>query len=108
METWRGRSPRLRAGRKPPLQQIEDSLLGRPLFERKHLEVEYDRKPQEAHLYDIVLNISLLDLDSAVEVICFMLQQKVKLLSVKTDELGPSVGLSPYPGQPVDFRPTER
>jgi cytidylate kinase len=74
----------------------------------RHLEVEYDRKPQDAQLYDIVLNISLLDLDSAVEVICFMLQQKVKLLSVKTDELGPSVGLSPYPGQPVDFRPTER
>src|SRR5438132_4859745 len=50
----------------------------------RHLEVEYDRKPQDAQLYDIVLNISLLDLDSAVEVICFMLQQKVKLLSVKT------------------------
>jgi len=74
----------------------------------RHLEIEYDRKPQDAQLYDIVLNISLLDLDSAVEVICSTLQQKAKLLSAKTDELGPSVGLSPYPGQPADFRPTER
>lgn len=74
----------------------------------RYLELEYDRKPQDAHLYDITLNISLLDLDSAVEVICSTLQQKAKLLSVQPDELGPAVGLSRYPGQPGDFRPAEQ
>ena len=72
---------------------------------RKYLETEYHRKPEDAHLYDIVLNTSFLDLDSAVEVICLTLQQKAKRLSAKTGELGPAVGLPRYPAQPEDFHP---
>jgi cytidylate kinase len=71
----------------------------------RHLETAYHRKPADAHLYDIVLNTSYLDLDSAVEIISLTLQQKAKQLSVKTGELGPAVGLSRYPDQPEDFRP---
>ena len=67
--------------------------------------MEYHQKLEDAHLYDIVLNTSLLDLESAVEVICFTLQQKAKGLATKTGELGPAIGLSQYPGQPQDFRP---
>ncbi len=45
---------------------------------RRYLENAYHQKPEDAHLYDIVLNTSLLDLESAVEVICFTLQQKAE------------------------------
>lgn len=72
---------------------------------KKHLETAYHRNPADAHLYDIVLNTSFLDLDSAVEIISLTLQQKARQLSVKTGDLGPAVGLSRYPDQPEDFRP---
>ena len=71
----------------------------------RHLQVEYHQKPEDAHLYDLVLNTSLLDLESAVEIICFTLQQKAKGLAKKTGELGPAKGVSRYPDQPGDFRP---
>ncbi len=62
-----------------------------------YLEREYHHKPDEAHLYDLVLNTSLLDLESAVDIICFTLQQKARGLATKTGELGPATGLSRYP-----------
>jgi cytidylate kinase len=74
----------------------------------RYLQMEYHQKMEDAHLYDLVLNTSLLDLESAVEVICFTLHQKAKGLSTKTGELGPAAGLSQYPGQPQDFRPLVR
>src|SRR5258708_39563022 len=48
------------------------------LSRAKYLQMEYHQKPEDMHLYDIVLNTSLLDLESAVEVICLTLQQKAK------------------------------
>lgn len=74
----------------------------------RYLEREYHCRPDDAHLYDIVLNTSSLDLESAVEVICLALQQKASWLSTRTDETGPAKGLSHYPGQPKDLRPTLR
>ena len=71
----------------------------------RYFETEYRRKPDDAHLYDIVLNTSVLDLESTVDFICLALQQKAKLLSVQTGELGPATGMPRYPGQPEDFRP---
>jgi len=71
----------------------------------RHLEMEYHQKLEDARLYDLVLNTSLLDLESAVEVICFTLQQKAKGLATKTGDLGPARGVSRYPNQPGDFRP---
>jgi CMP/dCMP kinase len=68
-----------------------------------YLEREYHHKPDEAQLYDLVLNTSMLDLESAVDIICFTLQQKAKGLAKTTDELGPATGLSRYPAPPADF-----
>jgi len=68
-----------------------------------YLEREYHQHPDEAQLYDLVLNTSLLDLESAVDIICFTLQQKARGLTTKTGELGPATGLSRYPGQAEDF-----
>ena len=59
----------------------------------RHLQREYHQKLEDGHLYDLVVNTSLLDLESAVEIICFTLQQKVKRLSAKTHE----PGLPQYP-----------
>src|SRR3989442_4579374 len=73
-----------------------------------YLEREYQHHLDDAHLYDLVLNTSLLDLESAVDIICFTLQQKAKGLATKTSELGPAIGVSQYPGQPEDFRPPAR
>ena len=70
----------------------------------RHLEMEYHQKLEDAHLYDLVLSTSLLDLESAVEVICFTLQQKAKGLATKTGEIGPARGASRYPDHPGDFR----
>ncbi len=73
----------------------------------KYLETEYHRKPDEAHLYDIVLNMSFLDATSAVNVICLTLHHKARRLGTQTGELAPATGLSRYPGQPQDFLPPE-
>jgi len=73
-----------------------------------YLEREYHHHPDDAHLYDLVLNTSLLDLESAVDIICFTLEQKAKGLTKTTGELGPATGLARYPAQPEDFRPPAR
>jgi CMP/dCMP kinase len=71
----------------------------------RYLEAEYHRKPDDAHLYDIVLNTTVLGLESAVDIICLALQERAKRLSIQTGELGPAAGMPRYPGQPEDFRP---
>ncbi|HEX6552471.1 MAG TPA: cytidylate kinase-like family protein [Ktedonobacteraceae bacterium] len=63
----------------------------------RYLEREYHHEPDEAHLYDLVLNMSLLDLESAVDIICLSLQEKATGLAKTTGELGPTTGLSRYP-----------
>jgi cytidylate kinase len=75
---------------------------------RKYLENEYHQKPEDAHLYDLVLNTSVLDLESAVEVIWFTLEQKAGGLPRSTGDLGPAAGMTSYPGQPEDFRQLAR
>jgi len=71
----------------------------------RYLQEQYRFHPQDAHLYDLVINTGVLDLDSAVDLICVALQHKAQRLPVTTGELGPVKGLPPYPGQPGDIRP---
>jgi cytidylate kinase len=73
----------------------------------RYLETFYHRRPSDPHLYDLVLNTGILDLDSAVDVISIVLERKARRLSVPVQELGPGVGLPRYPGQPEDFRPAQ-
>jgi cytidylate kinase len=81
-----------------------ESRIRRKDHERaSYLEREFHRHPDDAHLYDLVLNTSLLDLESVVDIICFALQQKARGLAKKTSELGPATGLARYPAQPQDF-----
>ena len=86
-----------------------ESRIHRKDHERaSYLEREYHRHPDDAQLYDLVLNTSLLDLESAVDIICFTLQQKAKGLAKTTGELGPATGLARYPAPPEDFHPPTR
>ncbi len=71
----------------------------------KYLQAEYHQHPDDPCLYDLVLNTSLLTLDTAVDVICALLQEKARLLAVPPEQLGPAVGTSRYPHQPEDFHP---
>lgn len=71
----------------------------------RYIEAEYHRKSHDAHLYDIVLNTTVLDLESAVDIICLALERKARLLTVQASELGPAAGMPRYPGRPEDFRP---
>jgi cytidylate kinase len=73
----------------------------------RYLETFYHRHPSDPHLYDLVLNTGILDLESAVEVIALVLERKAMRLSLPTWEHGPAVGLPGYPGQPEDFRPPQ-
>lgn len=71
----------------------------------RYLQTFYKRDPRDPHLYDLVLNTGVLDLDSVVDVIMLALERKARRLSLPEQELGPAAGLAPYPGQPEDFRP---
>jgi len=71
----------------------------------RYLETFYHRHPGDPHLYDLVLNTGILDLESAVEVIAIVLARKARRLSAPLEELGPAVGLHRYPDLPKDARP---
>src|SRR6266699_5643503 len=61
----------------------------------RYLETFYQRHPGDPHLYDLVLNTGILDLESAVEVIAIVLERKARRLSVPVQRLGPTVALPP-------------
>jgi CMP/dCMP kinase len=59
---------------------------------------QYHRDPGDAQLYDLIINTSVLDLQSAVDLICLALERKERRLNASEEELGPQYGLSLYPG----------
>jgi cytidylate kinase len=79
--------------------QLKDRDRARYLQSQHHLDVN------DPLLYDLVINTSVLDLETAVDLISMALERKGRRLTVPTGELGPVAGLAPYPGQPADLRP---
>lgn len=71
----------------------------------RYLQTEHGLNAADSHLYDLVINTSILDLDSAVELLTLALERKATRLARTTGELGPVIGLDRYPERPVDFRP---
>lgn len=69
----------------------------------RYMQTLYHCNHEDPHLYDLVLNTGVLDLDSAVNVICVALEQKASRLHVPVEEVGPAAGLTRYAGQPADF-----
>jgi cytidylate kinase len=74
----------------------------------RYLQTEYNQRPDNALLYDLVVNTSILELDSAVDLIVLALARKAERIAASTGELGPAAGVPPYPGHPGDFRPPEQ
>ena len=74
----------------------------------RYMQEVHHQHPNDPSLYDLVVNTGVLDLESAVDLICLTLDRKAKRISTPTQELGPATGLARYPGQPGDFHPPER
>jgi cytidylate kinase len=72
---------------------------------QRYLQSEYHHRPDEAQLYDLVINTGVLDLDSAVNLIVQALAYKASRLPIPDDLLGPGAGQPLYPGLPGDIRP---
>src|SRR5437588_5664928 len=70
----------------------------------RYMQTQYHCQHDDPHLYDLVINTAVLDLDRAVNLICLALENKASRLSVPVEELGPAAGLAPYPVKPADFR----
>ncbi len=68
------------------------------------MKAQYHCQHEDPHLYDLVIDTAVLDLDSAVDLICLAVERKASRLSLSVEELGPAAGLAPYPGRPADFR----
>lgn len=60
-------------------------------------------RPDDAHLYDLVVNTGVLGLDDAVELASVALARKATRLDIPEHDLGPGAGLAGYPGHPADF-----
>ena len=69
----------------------------------RYAQTQFHSQSDDPHLYDLVINTAVLDLDSVVDQICLALVNKAKRLNVPAEELGPAAGMLPYPGQPGDF-----
>jgi cytidylate kinase len=70
----------------------------------RYMKTHYHCEHEDPHLYDLVINITVLDLDSAVDLICLAVERKASRLSVPAEELGPAAGLTAYAGKAADFR----
>lgn len=73
----------------------------------RYLQMQHHRQPNDPELYDLVINTGVLDLESAVDLICLALQRKAQRIAVPVAELGAVAGLAPYAGTPADLRPPE-
>ena len=80
-------------------QRIHQKDLNR----RRYLSTTYRHTPDEAYLYDLIVNTSVLDLDSCVALIHGALEAKATRLDTPAKALGPGACLPPYPERPEDF-----
>ncbi len=71
----------------------------------RYLQSAHNLQSDDPHLYDLVLNSAILDLDSITLLIIKALEDKAKRLTIPAEQLGPGAGLERYPGQPGDLRP---
>lgn len=71
----------------------------------RYLQDTHHQNPTDAHLYDLVINTGVLDLESAVDLITLALERRARKLSTPIEELGPAAGMAPYATSPSDLRP---
>jgi cytidylate kinase len=71
----------------------------------QYVQSQHHCRADDPHLYDLVINTGVLDLDSAVDLACLALARKASRLDIPEAELGPGAGLALYPARPQDFPP---
>lgn len=74
----------------------------------RYLQTYYRQQPDDAHLYDLVINTGVLSLEDAVDLIGLALEGKAGRLVVPAEALGPAAGLARYADRPGDFGPPPR
>lgn len=74
----------------------------------RYMQTQFHCQHEDPHLYDLVIDTAILDLESAVDLISLALERKASRLSVPVEDLGPAAGLVPYTGKPADFRTSGR
>lgn len=74
----------------------------------RYLQAAYSLQSDDPHLYDLVVNSAVLDLDSIVSLLIAALEHKGNRFNVPAEQLGPSAGLPRYPGHPGDLRPPSK
>lgn len=81
-----------------------DEERARALMQRKdadraaYILQRYQQKADDPRLYDLIVNTGVIDLDGAVSLIASALERKASKLGLSPGELGPGVGIAPYPG----------
>ncbi len=74
--------------------------------DRTHfLASEHHQNAQDAHLYDLVVNTGVLDLESVVDLLALAFERKATRLIAPAEDLGPAAGLPRYPEPPGNFTP---
>lgn len=74
---------------------------------QRYLAAAHHINPDDALLYDLVVNTAVLDLNAATDLIALALERKAQQLEKPEEALGPGAGAPPYPGRPSDLRPPD-
>jgi len=69
----------------------------------RYLNYHYHADSSDAHLYDLVVNSSVIALDDITTLICAALTSKALRLDTPPEQLGPGAGSTRYPQVPGDF-----
>ena len=88
----------------PDLDAARRRVQAKDRARTRYMKTQYHCQHEDPHLYDLVIDTAVLDLDSAVDLICLAVERKASRLSLSVEELGPAAGLAPYPDKPADFR----
>lgn len=89
--------------------EARSRVQGKDRDRHRYLQAEYQRDNADPHLYDLICNTGVIDLDHVVELICAALAYKATQLKKAEEQLGPAASArARYPGRPGDFRPPTR
>lgn len=84
-------------------QQALERIQQKERDRQRYLHSEFKRHPDDAYLYDVIVNTAIIALDDIVNLLQGALHYKAAQLSTPTEELGPVACMTPYPGRPEDF-----
>nr|MDQ2717824.1 cytidylate kinase-like family protein [Chloroflexota bacterium] len=84
-------------------EEASDRLQVKDQDRHRYMQNVHRQRPDDPHLYDLILNTGILSLDQTVDLIVLALQAKASRLAIPTEELGPGAGLMRYTKRPGDL-----